>query len=90
MVTEDDSGIAENMHTDPSIVSSPSINCSVESDIEMQSEKGESCWENFEKHNLEEMCRMATLVEHFGLTSFRPYKKEVIDMTPLSSCQLKW
>ena len=43
MVAEDDSGIAEDMHTDPSIASSPSINCSFDSDIEMQSEKGQSC-----------------------------------------------
>ena len=28
--------------------------------------------------DIDDMCRIATLAEHFGLTSFRTYQKEVI------------
>ncbi len=37
-------------------------------------------WDAFEEHhNIDDICKIATLAERFELTSFRPYQKTVID-----------
>ncbi len=40
----------------------------------------EKCdWDFEEHHDIDDLCKIATLAERFGLTSFRSYQKEVID-----------
>ena len=37
-------------------------------------------WDAFdEDHNIDDVCKIATLAQHFGMTSFRPHQKTVLD-----------
>ena len=43
-------------------------------------ERDSGLWEAFdEQHKMDDICMIATLAERFGLTSFRPYQKEIIN-----------